>query len=160
MKRLRGRRARGILCLSLSAVLVAAVLPASRAGDADPAFDFRDVPARAKEFMGYQRSITLTPEQQKVKDRALSAIPAPCCKDYSIRTCCCPCNLARTVWGLAHYAIAKRGYDEAQLKGVVQEWLRAVNASGFSGSACHRGRCGRPFEADGCGGMDEARPVL
>lgn len=160
MTRPMTRAGRHRLWVSLSFLLVAPLARPALAVDSDPAFDFRNVAARATEFMGYDRSITLTSGQREVKGRALSAIPAPCCKDYAIRTCCCPCNLARSVWGLARYAIAKRGYGEAQVKGAVQEWLRAVNTSGFSGSACHRGRCGRPFAADGCGGMDEGRLVF
>lgn len=160
----RPMQVRTILYLWLSVVVIAApAVPAARAADRardETALDFNDVPTRAKEFIGYYHSISLTPEQQKLKERALGAIAAPCCKDYSILTCCCPCNLAKTVWGLAQHAIAKRGYDEAQLKKAVLGWLRAVNASGFSGTACYQGGCGKAFAANGCGGMDERHPVF
>ena len=38
--------------------------------------------------------IELTPEQELIKKKALSKIPAPCCSDNSAYTCCCPCNMA------------------------------------------------------------------
>lgn len=98
-----------------------------------PAFD--DVKARTQEFMGYEKSIRLTPQQQAIKQAALRSIPAPCCKEYSIATCCCPCNLAKSIWGLANYAVARLGYDTAQTKALVLDWLRATNPSGYSGDS-------------------------
>lgn len=121
---------------------------------------FTDVASQTREFMGYYRDIRLTTAQQAVKERALRSIPAPCCSDYSILTCCCPCNLAKSVWGLANYSVAKLGQNEKQLRATVLEWLRFVNPSGFSGDSCYVGRCGAPFSANGCGGMEEQRLIL
>lgn len=115
--------------------------------------------AQAIEYIGYYHSIKLTPEQEKIKTQALSAIPAPCCKDYTAATCCCPCNLAKAVWGLSHHLIAKKGYGAARVKTAVQEWLRSTNPAGYAGDACYTGGCQRPFAQNGCGGMDE-RTVL
>lgn len=123
-----------------------------------PSFD--DVKARTQEFMGYEKSIRLTPQQQKVKQAALRSIPAPCCKEYSIATCCCPCNLAKSIWGLANYAVARLGYDTVQTKALVLDWLRATNPSGYSGDSCYRGGCPKRFSANGCGGMKEDAVVF
>ena len=122
---------------------------------------FRDAGSQTAEFIGYTRSITLTPEQQARKNRVLGSIPAPCCKDYSVATCCCPCNLAKSVWGLSNYLIAKKNATDAKLEASVKDWLCFVNAKGFSGDVCYSsGGCDRPFDANGCGGMDEKKLVI
>jgi hypothetical protein len=64
--------------------------------------DFIDVKEQTKEFIAYSDSIQLTPEQELVKQEALSRIPAPCCSDNSAYTCCCPCNMAKSWWGLSN----------------------------------------------------------
>ena len=45
--------------------------------------------AEAESFIGYHRSIQLTPEQEATKREVLEAIPAPCCSNFSAATCCC-----------------------------------------------------------------------
>jgi hypothetical protein len=55
----------------------------------------RDFRAEAKTYIGYYNTIKLKPEQEGIKNAALTRIPAPCCSDNSIATCCCPCNLAQ-----------------------------------------------------------------
>ncbi|HEY4492378.1 MAG TPA: hypothetical protein VI958_10305 [Acidobacteriota bacterium] len=116
---------------------------------------FSDVEKQTKEFIGYYQTIQLTADQEKSKKEALSGIPAPCCSDFSIATCCCPCNLAKSVWGLSNFLITRQNYTAAQLKGAVQEWLQFTNKSGYSGNSCNMGHCGQPFKHDGCGGMKE-----
>lgn len=118
---------------------------------------FYDAHSQAKEFIGYHNSIALTPEQEQIKSEALSTIPAPCCSDNSISTCCCPCNLAKSVWGLSDFLIAKHNYSVNQVKEAVSEWIRFTNKDGYAGNACYKGRCSSPFSEDGCGGMDETR---
>lgn len=118
---------------------------------------FTDASHQTKQFIGYFHSIHLTPDQQRTKQRVLGAIPAPCCSNYSIATCCCPCNLAKSVWGLSNYAIARLGYDERQLRSAVLDWLAFVNPGGFSGDSCFTGRCEMPFARNGCGSMAENR---
>jgi len=118
---------------------------------------FYDVHLQTREFIAYYNSIALTPEQEKIKSEALSAIPAPCCSDYSILTCCCPCNLAKSVWGLSNFLIAKLEFSAKQVKEAVSEWIHFTNKDGYAGNACYMGRCNLPFREDGCGGMDEGR---
>lgn len=118
---------------------------------------FSDAHAQALEFIAYYHSISLTPEQEKIKLEALEPIPAPCCKDHSIATCCCPCNLAKSVWGLSHFLVKERNYNAQQLRAAVQQWIRFTNKIGYAGNACYKKRCNRPFGKDGCGGMDEGR---
>jgi hypothetical protein len=120
---------------------------------------FRDAAAQAKEFIGYYHSIPLTPQQQKVKEEALGAIKAPCCKDYPILTCCCPCNMAKAVWGLSQYLIARKGYAAAEVRDAVTRWLQFINPAGYTGNACYTGGCSRPFAETGCGGMDVSKLV-
>jgi hypothetical protein len=112
-------------------------------------------PGRAATFISYNESINLTPAQQKIMDEALSAIPAPCCAKFSIATCCCPCNLAKSSWGLSKYLIAEKQYSAPMVKKTILDWLHSSNPGGFTGDACFTGGCNRPFAKNGCGGMKE-----
>lgn len=124
------------------------------------AIEFTDVREQTKEFIGYNDSIQLTPEQEAIKKQALTAIPAPCCSDNSAYTCCCPCNMAKTWWGLANYLIAREGYDADQVRAAVEEWIEFIGPEGFSGNACYTGGCMRPFHRNGCGGMHQGNVVF
>ncbi len=120
--------------------------------DNDP---IRPEALQAATLISYNKSITLSSAQQKVMDQALSAIPAPCCAKYSMATCCCPCNLAKSAWGLSKYLITERQYSAPEVKKTVLDWLSAANPAGFTGNACFTGGCNRPFAQNGCGGMNE-----
>jgi len=121
---------------------------------------FHDVAAQTQEFIGYDGSIHLTPEQEAIRVEALSAIPAPCCSDNSADTCCCPCNMAKSVWGLSKYLITEKGADVAQVRQAAQDWFGFINPAGFSGDTCYIGGCNRAFKDNGCGGMSEHNPVF
>ncbi|HUO85898.1 MAG TPA: hypothetical protein VM617_00790 [Thermoanaerobaculia bacterium] len=110
-------------------------------------------------FIGYYGSIRLTPEQERVKVEALTAIPAPCCSNNSLATCCCPCNLAKAAWGLSAWLITEKGSGPEEVRQAARDWLAAAAPDGFSGDACYRGGCARPIHQNGCGGMDD-RQVL
>lgn len=116
---------------------------------------FIDARRQAAEFIAYDHAIVLTPEQKKIMDEALSSIPAPCCAQYSIATCCCPCNLAKATWGLSKFLIAKQHYDVTEVNAAATEWLRFINPVTSTGNACVTGGCERPFSQNGCGGMDD-----
>ncbi len=119
---------------------------------------FRDPKAQAEEFIGYYHSITLTPEQEAIKKAALEPMPAPCCRDSSAYTCCCPCNLSKTLWGLSNLAISKYGANAQQVQQVVQSWMGYVNpTSGFTGDSCYKGGCNNPAHRGGCAGMEESK---
>jgi hypothetical protein len=135
------------------AVACAAVLALAAATTGDASLSLKEVRARAEKYIDCESEIQLTAAQAQVKAEALEAIPAPCCKEYSMRTCCCPCNLAKSVWGLSNLLIAKKGYTAPQVKGEVLRWLAAINPAGFTGKACFDGGCKRPFSKNGCGGM-------
>ncbi len=146
------------LAILLFGIPLCAALALEHAGNAGrkaAAMRFRKVPTEAAQFVGYSKSIALTAEQQDFRDRVLAKIPAPCCKDYSMATCCCPCNLAKSVWGLSNYLIVEKNASAAELDTAVQQWLRFTNAKGYSGDVCDTGGCDRAFSANGCGGMDE-----
>ena len=144
---LRGQ-ALGALTLA-STLLLAGSGPANESGER-----FHDVRAQTAEFMRYHRTIHLDPEQELVFRRALAALPAPCCSNNTALTCCCPCNMAQSWWGLAKYLIADEGLGEEGVKRVVAEWFEFINPDGFSGDVCYTGGCNRPFAENGCGGMD------
>lgn len=114
---------------------------------------FQDAEAQARQFIEWERTIHLNPDQERIKKAALSAIPAPCCSDNSAYTCCCPCNMSRTIWGLANHMIARQGADAAAVRVKAKEWIAYINPNGYDGKACYTGRCPRPFREDGCGGM-------
>jgi hypothetical protein len=108
---------------------------------------FFDARSQAAEFIGYSRGIELTPAQVRIRETALRAMAA---------TCCCPCNLAKSSWGLANYLIARKGATADEVKVAVGGWLAFVNPNGFSGDACDTANgCARRFSHNGCGGMDE-----
>jgi len=121
---------------------------------------FTDVATQSREFMAFNRRIELTSEQEAIKRDALTRLRAACCSDYSAYTCCCECNLSRTVWGLAKHLIADQNLDAPQVAAAVTQWLDFVNPAGFGGNACFEGGCGRTFAHDGCGGMQEAHLAL
>lgn len=123
-------------------------------------FCFTDVAEQSEAFLGYHTSIQLTPAQEDIKNEALTEIPAPCCSDQTAATCCCQCNLGRTIWGLSNHLIADLGYDAPQVQTTVEQWIAFINARGFSGDACYRGGCGRSFEDNGCGGMVAGEIIL
>jgi hypothetical protein len=146
---------RFLLCALLAAV---ALGPLAAAAPQPRPLRFSEVQKDTATFMGYSRTITLTAAQEAVKRAALEAVPAPCCSDNTAYTCCCPCNLAKTIWGLSNYLIARQGYDAAQTRAKVEEWVRFVNPGGYPGNGCYKGACGRAFAKAGCGGMSE--PVV
>ncbi len=156
----RGGRARWI---AVAAVALAAVLGLTlfleRGTEASP-IEFTDVREQTLEFIGYNDSIRLTPEQEAIKKKALTAIPAPCCSDNTVYTCCCPCNMAKTWWGLANHLIANEGYDAEQVQAAVEEWIEFIGPEGFSGNSCYTGGCMRPFHRNGCGGMHQGNVVF
>ncbi len=141
-----------VLLASTLLVLVAMGSSQARNEERDDV-ELTDVRKHTKEFMGYFQTIKLTPEQEAVKRKALSNLPAVCCSNNSAYTCCCVCNLSRTVWGLSHYLIAERGFDAPAVRAAVVKWTSFVNPHGFSGNSCFTGGCGRSFANNGCGGM-------
>jgi hypothetical protein len=143
--------------LLLAAASPLAAAPPTKAG-APAAPAFTDVKAQTQEFLRYEQAIRLTPQQEAVKREALSALPAPCCSDNTLYTCCCPCNMAKTAWGLANYLIARQGYGVEQTRAKVSEWIRFINPAGYPGDTCYQGGCGKPFAKAGCGGM--SAPVV
>ena len=137
--------------------LFAVASPASAA----QAITFNDAKRQTQEFIEYYDSIQLSAAQEAVKKEALTALPAPCCSDNTAYTCCCPCNMSRTIWGLSHYLITKHNYDANKVREKVSEWIRFINPTGFSGNICYTaGGCGRPFSKNGCGGMNKARVIF
>ena len=116
---------------------------------------FRDRLAQSREFMGYYHTIELTEQQEAIKKEVLGAMPAACCSGSTAYTCCCPCNLSKTIWGLSNYVIAKHAADAKQLRGVVDTWMAFVNPNGYSGNACYQGGCNGSLSGGGCGAMSE-----
>ncbi len=144
---------------SLFALVALAAATVSIAAAPKPSgddFAFTDVKAQTVEFIGYYKSIQLTSEQEAIKRAALTQLPAPCCSENTAYTCCCPCNMAKSTWGLAAYLITQKGYDAERLKTKVAEWHKVINPAGFSGDVCSTGGCGRSFAKNGCGGMGQA----
>lgn len=142
----------------LVATLPLTLTRGSRAAAAE--IEFRDVEAQSRQFMRWHEQIRLTAAQEQVKRAALESIPAPCCSDNSAYTCCCPCNISRTIWGLSQFMIARQNADAKQVSAKVREWIKFIGPDGFSGSACYSRGCPRPFHSDGCGGMSSERLVL
>ena len=114
---------------------------------------FDDVVRQTEQFIDWEKTIRLTPKQESIKKAALTKIAAPCCSDNNAYTCCCSCNISRTIWGLSNYMIAKYDASVSEVQGKVMEWIRFINPNGYSGKACYARGCSRAFKHDGCGGM-------
>jgi hypothetical protein len=137
--------------LSLAAVLTVA---ASTPAEVDWLHGkFAGTEAEVKELMGHYDAIQLTPEQEAIRTAALEDLPAFCCSRFSAATCCCECNLSRTLWGLSKYLITKKDATAPQVRAAVVAWTETVNPGGYKGDACFTGGCIRPMREGGCGGM-------
>ena len=121
---------------------------------------FSDVAAQSREFIGYYSSIQLTPQQEAIKREVLASMPAACCSDSNAYTCCCPCNLSKTVWGLSNHVLTHYGASAGELRHVVRAWYAYTNPNGYTGDSCYTGRCDSAPHANGCGGMKESNLVL
>lgn len=121
---------------------------------------FTDVAAQSREFIGYHSTIHLTAAQEAIKREVLEAMPAACCRNSNAYTCCCTCNLSKTVWGLSNYVLAQHGASADQLRQVLRAWYDYTNPGGYSGDVCYDGGCSRAFHENGCGGMSESNVVL
>lgn len=121
---------------------------------------FHDLETQMKEFIAYNESIKLTSQQEAVKKAALERGKAVCCDDYTAYTCCCNCNLSKSLWGLSNYLIAVKRLNADQVAEATRQWIDHTNPSGFTGNACYTGGCGRASHANGCGGMSESNIVL
>jgi hypothetical protein len=127
----------------------------------------------AQTFIDRYEADTLTADQQAVVDEALATLPAPCCDDNTMATCCCPCNLAKSVWGLSGYLVAEHGYGTEEVREAALQWLHFIHGDYFvreelqargidpgewgnsHGDACYVGHCELPFTEGGCGGMGQ-----
>jgi hypothetical protein len=135
-------------------------------------------------FIDWYNTIALTPAQEAVKAEALSGLVAPCCDEYPAATCCCECNLSRSVWGLCAYLIKRKGYTFQEVRDAAVQWLHFIRPDYYvaaalvaqgrdaslygisTESSCFTDRCELPFYArrgaqilGGCGGMDELVPM-
>jgi hypothetical protein len=123
---------------------------------ANPVIRFTDAATQTAEYIGYTRTLELTSAQRALRDRALSKLAAPCCMKFSMDTCCCACNLAKSVWGLSNFLIVRQLAGAKEIQDNARAWIAFVNPNGFTGDVCDTpGGCPRPFSADGCGGMNE-----
>ena len=156
------KRGPGITAILSAGVVLTMFLSGGAYSASSDEIVFSDVEAQTRQFMEWERTIRLTPEQEALKKEALGAIPAPCCSDNSAYTCCCPCNVSRTIWGLSNYLITKQNASAEKVRAMVTEWIGYVNPGGYkSGDTCYRGGgCRRAFKHDGCGGMSAGHVVF
>ena len=133
-----------------------------------------------QQFIDWYYSMELSAEQLAIRDMALSSEVAPCCDEYPMSTCCCECNLSRSIWGLSAYLITEKDYGVSQVHGAALQWAHFIRPDyyvaseleqkgidpgqwGFTTeSTCFAGNCERPFYTEtsdghlgGCGGMEE-----
>lgn len=155
------------LVLGAAALAVATLATFAFAGNAaEPittvhGIELHDVAAQTVEFIGYDDSIELTPEQEAIRVEALSALPAPCCKDNTAATCCCPCNMAKSTWGLSKHLITEKDATVEEVRQAAADWQTFIQPEGgFSGDICYTGSCNKAFHDNGCGGMNPKNPIL
>jgi hypothetical protein len=126
-----------------------------------------------QQFLDYYSTIQLTPQQDSIRISALEPLPAPCCDDNPMSTCCCPCVLARSVWGLSKYLITEKKYNAEELREAALQWLKFIRRDYFVlrgleergvdpavfglvyEASCYTGKCNYSFSEGGCGGMVE-----
>lgn len=149
------KRGPGMMAILAAGLAVVIALSGAAHSASSDDIVFSDVKEQTRQFMEWERTIRLTPQQEAVKKEALGVIPAPCCSDNSAYTCCCPCNVSRTIWGLTKYLITKQDASPEKIRAKVTEWIGYVNPGGYkTGDTCYRrGGCLRAFKHDGCGGM-------
>ncbi len=128
--------------------------------------------SNAAQFVNYYNTYKLTSEQDAIKREALTALVAPCCDDNTMYTCCCPCNLAKSVWGLSAYLIVEKGYNAAAVRQAALQWLQFIRPDYYRAieleqqglnprdyglrhsASCYEGKCELPFSEGGCAGMN------
>lgn len=156
-----------VLCTAVLAVVALAGF--AIAGDATAkqpittvhGIELHDLAAQTVEFIGYDDSIELTPAQEAIRVEALSALPAPCCSDNTAATCCCPCVMAKSTWGLSKYLITEKGATVEEVRRAAADWQTFIQPEGgFSGDICYTGSCNKAFHDNGCGGMNPRNPIL
>lgn len=149
----------GAIVVTIGAVYFASV--GGTGGDGGPMTmgPFERTRAQAQQFMEANRTITLTASQEATRVEALSVIPAACCRDSGADTCCCDCNLSRSIWGLAKTMIVG-GAGAVEVRQAAQTWTKTLNPAGYAGDACYTGGCERSMQTDGCGGMNEDHLVF
>ncbi len=128
-------------------------------GDAWLAGEFEGTSDEVQTLMDHYEAIELTPEQEQIRREALGPLKAACCNNFSMATCCCECNLSRSLWGLSKYLITEKQADVAQVRSAVTQWIEVLNPSGYEGNTCNSGRCNLPFDKGGCGGMNKHRLI-
>ena len=143
--------------LAVLAVLAAFVLGGCAQSVRGAEFEFTTPEEDTERFMLWEETVRLTDEQEQIMKDALTPLPAPCCSENSAYTCCCPCNLARTWWGLSKHLIAEQGASVEEVRETVEEWFERINPDGFTGNICGTGGCGRAFHKNGCGGMNPVK---
>jgi hypothetical protein len=123
------------------------------------------------QFIEYYNTHQLMAAQDAIKKDALTALRAPCCDDKTAYTCCCDCNLAKSLWGLSAHLIVDKNYDAAAVRAAALQWLQFTRpdyyrvvemeqqgldpvAEGLPRvNSCYEGLCEMPFSQRGCGGM-------
>lgn len=156
-----GQRRRFLIAvLATSIWYLPACSPEQR--ESEPAVNIQFTGARneVERNLYHYENISLTTSQEERMQRALGPLSAPCCSDFSMATCCCECNLARSVWGLSKHLISERNLGEEAVRTAAVDWIEAINPRGFSGDVCATGGCGRSFMEGGCGGMTRKKPVI
>lgn len=150
-------RVTGFSALALTSILLMGSATAD--GDRWLAGEFSGSRAEVETLMKHYDAIQLTPEQEKVRRDALGPMPAPCCNNFSAATCCCECNLSRSLWGLSKFLIVEKGAGVEQVRAAAEAWIETLNPDGWEGKTCSTGRCNLPFKQDGCGGMMKHRLI-
>ena len=129
--------------------------------------------ANTQTFIDHYEQVALTAGQQAIVDDALQTLKAPCCDDNSMATCCCPCNLAKSVWGLSGYLVVEHGYGAEEVREAASQYLHFIDGDYYvreeltargvdpgewgnsKGDSCYVGTCELPFTEGGCGGMSQ-----
>ncbi|MEM7583356.1 MAG: hypothetical protein AAF560_08255 [Acidobacteriota bacterium] len=149
----------GLLLVAALALALGSSGETTDSGDAWLAGEFKGDRAEVQKLMDHYEAIRLTPEQEKIRREALGPIPAACCNEFSMATCCCECNLSRSLWGLSKYLIVEKQADAKQVRDSVTAWIEVLNPDGYEGNTCQTGRCNLPFDKGGCGGMNKHRLI-
>ncbi|MFN3740263.1 MAG: hypothetical protein ACK4TF_06265 [Thermodesulfovibrionales bacterium] len=76
-----------LISCSILLLLLSVTLAVSHAQGKKPLPEFKDLKESTLKFISYYYNIQLPVPEQKILEKALSEIPAPCCSDHPALTC-------------------------------------------------------------------------
>lgn len=78
---------KGGVVILISSLILTLLFSTGLAQGERPLPEFKDLKGDTGKFVSYYYNIQTSVSEQKILEKALSEIPAPCCSDHSAQTC-------------------------------------------------------------------------